>query len=61
MYLYHVLQITFLELHIITVVATQGETFFDNWVKSYRLEISIDCITYYGVQDVNSDSLVNFI
>jgi len=50
-------------MHVSAVLAIQiqGRHHVDQWVLTFRLEYSLDCITFYSIVDVDGNNTVQIL
>jgi len=53
-----IFKVRFTELQAVSAVETKGEKFESYWVTSYKLQTSMDCVSYCDLQDANQNVLV---
>jgi len=53
-----IFKVRFTELQAVSAVETKGEKFASYWVTSYKLQTSIDCVSFCDLQDANQNVLV---
>ena len=45
-------------MRYITSITTQGREDSNQWVTSYKLQYSLDCVVFYFIQDVNDNETI---
>ena len=51
-------QVQFLNVSAVFAIQTQGRTDMDQWVTTYRIEHSLDCVIFNNLLDVNGNNKV---
>ena len=51
-------QVKFMHVSKVLAKQTKGRADYGNWVISYRIEYSQDCVTFNGLMDVNGNNHV---